>query len=386
MTDIILWAPFALTLIATGIIFSITGREKGFWRALIGFCAVLLSALASVSLAKLISPKIAQSTSNLILDIFEEIPENAGDIFRNVSVGVLRTAFTFVVFWVVFPILTAIFRAISFGICKNKLISKSGSMKFLGLAMGFLTALAFTLIWHSPIYGTAANYGVLIEESVELLSDDETGAPETSSVLRSVNKHPIVKISGKSPVSIVYDKMSVLYIDGEKIDLGGVLRIFNDLIRRINTVESSDTDGKTEICRDIVKIMREDVVGSDWFYFISVGLAKELQTVSYAEDPDMTKTINDIGYALDVSKRESDEMFDCLLEFTEYALDHNIIGIIEERDVLKLGRSGIIGKAEEYSKENEDVGRLVKIVLSSVVKEVFDGNIKNAWDYITGEN
>jgi len=53
---------------------------------------------------------------------------------------------------------------------------------------------------------------------------------------------------------------------------------------------------------------------------------------------------------------------------------------------LKLGRSGIIGKAEEYSKENEDVGRLVKIVLSSVVKEVFDGNIKNAWDYITGEN
>ena len=66
MINLILWIPFLLAVVITGLIFMIGGYRKGIRRALVSLGATVVGAVLSILLAKVIAPLVTPAVSKSI--------------------------------------------------------------------------------------------------------------------------------------------------------------------------------------------------------------------------------------------------------------------------------------------------------------------------------
>ena len=99
LLNLILWAPFLLVLLISGLIFCISGYKKGLWRALISFGVTIVSAVLSMLLANVLAKVIAPSVMTMINveEMFGELPISASAI-QEVIKGLVGSVISLVLF------------------------------------------------------------------------------------------------------------------------------------------------------------------------------------------------------------------------------------------------------------------------------------------------
>ena len=129
--------------------------RKIYFLRLIGRCIIfLLSILLAGLLSYLIAPAIAGA-----------IPVNAlspdpltGHVIAALAGVAIRSALSMVLYGLFMLIFTIVLRSVSAKVQPDKLITTEKPMRWLGLGVGLLSAVIFTLLWLSPLYGSFAAF------------------------------------------------------------------------------------------------------------------------------------------------------------------------------------------------------------------------------------
>ena len=101
MIHFILWIPFLVVVVITGLSFMIGGFRKGLRRALVSLGATVVGAVLSILLAKLIAPLVTPAVSNIIpveTLLGDDVPVNLVSVFWDSIIQVIVTQVLFFLF------------------------------------------------------------------------------------------------------------------------------------------------------------------------------------------------------------------------------------------------------------------------------------------------
>lgn len=220
----LLWVPFGLVALITGLIYCVSGYKKGLWRALGSLGAVALSIVASVWLARLIAGLAAPELAAAI-PLRSMLPEEYSGPLTVAALEMLLPAVTGVVLsMALFGLLMLILNPIIAGIVGlllgKGLIRCNILLKWLGFAVGAVSALAFTLCWLCPLYGSlgaTAPVAKLLVETVHM--EDPLQQEQARQYVDSISGHILVQLSAVEPARSVYKELSLVTIGDETASL-----------------------------------------------------------------------------------------------------------------------------------------------------------------------
>lgn len=342
--NIILWIPFILVVLIAGIIFCITGYRKGLWRSLISLGVTVVSALISILFAKIIAGILSKGIINSVLATMPT--EDVSTTLVASLVGNMVQAFLAIgLFSVIFFILTIILKLVSNMIKSEELIATEKGLKWGGLGVRALDAVIYSLLLLIPLYGTLGAY-VPTAETMIKMSEEGQGALV---YLSAIAEHPLVAVSHGTPVAVVYNQLSkVKSEEGGAISLPEVVGALEETMVKFEALSSATGENYDEVCLDLVKHLRENVIEAEWSY----SLIKEVTTVFKNEivnnmdgaDSDDTEAVSKVFEMLDMSEEEYKDNGVIILEYVEYALENNLMESLEE------GNAEVI-KSEEFYEE-----------------------------------
>ena len=360
LINILLWLPFLLTVMISGIIFCISGYKKGLWRALISFGATLISASISYFAAKLISPLISPNLIKLFP--LEEL-DGMTFILPLIS-GIVNSVVSIILFAMFMLIVTIITKIIASRVKKDALITKECSKKLGGLAVRAADALIFATLLLLPIYGTIASY---VPTITTLMSySDDADASTALTYLKAISSHPVVNMTKPAPVSAVYDGLSAFDVKGTSVSLPKISKTVEETMSFFDNVLEKSPEEISKQGVVVIDQFRENVVNQDWFYAISqegFSAAAEM-----AESSDAAEELNVL---LDMSKEEFQANCSALLDVAEYVFEEDIFTEAvhqlesDEPDLTFVYSSGLDVKLGELLNSTEQMLMLKSFILSS---------------------
>ena len=377
---LILWAPFILTVVISGILFCRSGYRKGIWRALIALGAILTAALLSILLAGLLSYLIAPAIAGAI-------PANAlspdpltGHVIAALAGVAIRSALSMVLYGLFMLIFTIVLRSVSAKVQPDKLITTEKPMRWLGLGVGLLSAVIFTLLWLSPLYGTFAAFSPVAANIMAIR--EAPGVPnQTRVLLQDAQRHPIVAISGSAPMKLVYNGVAATGVGSVSLPMADMADAAEEATALVSIVAHTDDAAViTENSRQLAALLRGKVTNQKWFHALTVAMAKEATAGAAQISGGKGVFIKQLAEAFDLSQDVFSQNLDALLNCCDYALDKDIVQIVQSEDWDRLYTSGIlaqIGKTVNSSSEAVKLkGLLVTAATaSSIFNDDFDAAI-----------
>ncbi len=368
----ILWIPFAIIVLIAGVIFCISGYQKGLWRALIALGATVVAALLSILLAKLLSAAIAPAVWNSIAGQLEEI--NQIGMVASLLEGLVGMVVSLVLFSLMMFIFTIVLRIVSYHIKKEKLCPTKKSMRFGGMAVGAVSAVIYTLLLLMPLYGTLGAYVPAVETLLSL--QQEQG--EAQNLLRAISMHPVVKMSGSGPVSAAYGGLVEFQMGEATVNIPQMTEAMDKTMTAFENVMSADGADAIEKAQELIQVLRQEVVETPWFYSLSMEVVSELQKELDKEDIEGKEIVLEILDILDCPRKEFGENCAAILDFMGYALEQDIVSILDEEDMDRLYSSGIVQQAGALANVSEQSVAVKELLLSGMLYSAFDDNFAEA--------
>ena len=365
LINILLWLPFLLTVLISGIIFCIAGYRKGIWRAMISFGATLVSAIISYAAAKIISPLISPSLLGFIP--FEEL--SSVPILIPLIDGLISSVVSIVLFAIFMLIVTIITKIIAAHIKKDCLITKERSKKFGGLAVRAVDAIIFSILLLLPIYGTIASY---LPTVTTLMSYSED-VDDVVTYLNAISKHPVVSMAKPAPVSAVYDGLSAFDFKGVSVSLPKISKTVEETMSFFDNVLEKSPEEISEQGVVVIDQLKENVVYQDWFYAIAQeGFSAASGMAEDAEIPE------DMEILIDMSKEDFQANCSAILDVAEYIFEKDIFTETvrqlesDEPDLTFIYSSGLDQKLGELLSSTEQTLLLKAYLLSELEGELPD--------------
>ena len=367
--NVILWIPFGLVIFIAGLIFCITGYKKGLWRSLISLGVTFVSALISMLLAKIIAGVLAKGTINSILSMMpaEDLETTlVASVMRNMVQAFIAIALFFVIFF----ILTLILKLVSNAIKREELITQEKGLKWAGLGVRAIDAVVYSLLLLLPLYGTLGAYVPTAETVLKM-----TAGEEALVYLSAVTEHPLVAVSHGTPVGAVYNQLAkVKSENGVALSLPEVVGAMEETVEKFQALSTATEDNYDEICLDLVKHLRDNVVEAEWSY----GLVKEATTVFKNEivnnmdgaDSEDIEAVSKVFDLLDMTEEEYKDNGVVMLDYVEYVLENNLIESLEVGDAASLNNETFYKETAAFLNATEQTVAIKKHVLTKFVSEI----------------
>ncbi len=245
MINLVLWAPFVLIILISGIIFCINGYRKGLWRALLSFGATVVSALVSVLVTPLIAKPVSKSLMPMIegMNLFgaENSDQVLTEMVNELVRGVAQSVVSLVLFGFVFFVLTIILKVVSAKVKKNALLTEKKSLRFAGLGVRLLDTVLYALIMLMPLYGTLSAYAPAAATVMNSSFIEEGDMKELADPLNQVSGHFLVKTEGAVPFSTAYNGLTIFTIgdSGKKVNLAELMDTLEAAVKHYNAADGS---------------------------------------------------------------------------------------------------------------------------------------------------
>ena len=251
MISLVLWIPFALAFIVSGVLFLIAGYRRGVLNALVSMGGTIAAAAVSLGIGKLVAIPLAPVVMKLLPDM------DAGAAVAGLAEGAAAMVVAMVLFMVLMLILTPV--------CKKllkrfvKLPAGGRRMKWGGLGVRLVDAVLFASLLFCPIYGTLYNYMPVAEAVMQLQQEQEE---DLVVVLEATQKHPAVKLAGFGPADWVYKGLSQLNTDAVSVNATTLTSTVRDMALLAGEV-SGETDGAAAT-KKLLTYARDNLLEEKW--------------------------------------------------------------------------------------------------------------------------
>ena len=282
--SIILWIPFGISALVSGLIFCINGYRKGLVQAAIGLAATLVATLLAVLGGNLVAALLSSGG-----------PENISRIAFNI---VKRPILSLVFFWLLMPIFTIVLRSVAKGVFGDRFKAEKTWQKLLGMVVGLVCTVIFSLFWLCPLYGTVA---MAEEVAVPLMVASGGSDEEAMMLLEAAGDHPLVEAAKEGPAEWVYRGTARVGAGVRSFSVTSMLESTEKCLELITEIEASeDREQIKEKATELVTYVHKNVAGEPWFYHMYKALLsqvkktlKALEKAPVAETYDLCEVILD---------------------------------------------------------------------------------------------
>jgi hypothetical protein len=409
--NVLIWGVFFGVLLVSGVLFGIFGYKKGTWHALISLGTTVVSfgcsLLLSHGIAIAVTPWLAQKHLS-----FEGAAVPLGDAFVDIiTSGILKSIVTLILFVLLMPVLTAVFKCIGNCIQKDRLVTDTKQHRIGGLGVRIVDAVVFTVMFLFPVYGTVCAYaqtagtiqtvGTLVADTIEndiVLTDfmdadlqkdmmqnmefpavtrmSEKASPSSSKkdnpVLQTIYKHPLVSLASCKPMRVVYAPIHTVSVYDQPIQLNEIVLDIGECIAQIELLIDTETPPTQQQQEKMLWILQNKLIKTDWFYALysqSITQAKEsMQNTPY--DTAFSRQVCD---ALQVSQEQFDEITVPLLDFAEYLVTSQVLNQFAESrgDVTVLQKNDFYMQLANVLNANESITALKGLLLQNAIQYTF---------------
>lgn len=250
--SILLWIPFCISLLVCGLILCIKGYRKGLVRAAIGLAATVAATALALLFANLLSSLFSTGGTN-----------NAVSIVISV---IKRPVLSLFFFWLLTPVLTIIFRCVASKIMKDRFMPRETWQKVLGMVVGLVCAVTFSLFWLSPLYGSVAMAGDLAEAMLTTVDSDDS---QTQQLLKAAANHPVVAVSKAGPVDWIYRGTARIGSGGHSLSISSMMESSQHCLALLSDFANAESEAaRSEVLSELVDYMHTNVVNQPWFYHL----------------------------------------------------------------------------------------------------------------------
>jgi len=211
LIPLLLWIPFILLLLITGLIFCIRGYKNGVIRSAFALGATVFSLILCIALSVLLSWPLSKLFIPLVSPLVEQMVP-AGESLYGLVQGLVGTVLSVLIALFLFPLLfliaAIVLRIVALKTSRDKFAPPQKSARWGGAAVGLVEALVFSLALLLPLYGSVGAYLPTVRELT-----GETEA-EAAALLEDVCEHPLVTVFRVQPLRFTYDNLGVIVYEG----------------------------------------------------------------------------------------------------------------------------------------------------------------------------
>ncbi len=365
LLNLIMWLPFIVVFLISGIVFCITGYKRGLWRGLVSLGVTLVSVLLSLLFVRLLNRPIAK----LAVWIMEKVGVADGDGMwlsaAEVGVQGLFVLLGFSFFMLVFSIVG---KSLADKYLKKYMMTEQTGMRWGGLGVRFVDAFVFTIMLLLPLYGSVAtlapavdsllslssymekldaesdmdngdvaanNKGILLVSNsvgidVNDMPTNQTAAEDDiQTLLNAAMEHPLTRISSGGPTSFVYSSLSTISTERGGMDVASAVETLDETIRWVHDLISLAEEEKltnTDVL-EFTHFLREDVVKQDWCYTICM---KVYDLFAQLPDIQSFELEEELAFFGDISQKDFIINANALLEMAECVLQDDVFNKFED--------------------------------------------------------
>ncbi len=385
--SLILWLPFILVILVSGVIFCLSGYKKGLWRALISLGVTLVSAVISFFLSKLIAGVAA---GGIVTGILSAMP--AGDpatgILKTLLPSLIQGLLAVFIFAGVFFLITLIGKIAANVVKKDMFVvsEEEKNLKWGGLGVRAADAIIFALLFLLPLYGTVGTYAPTLQ-AVFKLGGEETAV--YAELLAAATKHPLVALTTGTPIGGVYVGLSDTTGSGNKgdgsvnVNVAEVVGTVDKLMTKFDKFNNAQTEAdKKAATLELIAELKNGVVDSKWGYQVinqATGVLKD-QLVNSMTDatPEDIKAVETVVAMLDMTEEEFKANGGIMLDYAEYALSNDVMASLEGGDMSKLKNDTFYEETATFLNASTQTKEIKKYVLTETMTALCGGNTEAA--------
>ncbi len=369
--NLILWIPFWVTIVITGLIFMIGGYIKGLRRALVSLGATVVGAILSILLAKVIAPLVTPTVSKSIPveSLFgDDIPVNLVSMFLDSIIQVVVAQVLFFLFLIFLTTICRILMGYFFGqkkieaddadtVEEMEVVPVRASNKWGGLGIGFANAMLFSLLLMLPLYGTIAAYvpavtkmyslsasasGTVSNPGISSGGSDMISGPtqtedELMALLEGISNHPAIQISGSGPVADIYDSLSETKVNNATVNYSEMADTMAAVMAEVEVLKAVEKEEDlVEHGKELLTILREDVIEEEWAYELVKEVKGSLQDYVPGMDKESYVVVSKVLDSVCSSKENFEEVGTKILDAVIKSLEGGTMDAEEEQDLMEM--------------------------------------------------
>lgn len=369
LLNLLLFVPFLLVALITGLIYFRSGYKRGLWRALISLGATFVAVLVSLGLANLVAGWLKHPVANLIP---KEVTASMGvlkGLANSVIVGMVQDVLSMFLFGLFFILCLIVLKIVANCIQPEKLKVEKKAFKWAGLGVRAVDTVVVTLLILLPLYGTMATY---ITPAAKIASMTLGKNAPAVQVMNKISKHPFVSMYKGGPTRWVYGGLSGFTVGEAQIDLPKVADTIDTTMVKLEKFNAAKGDDRVTACKELTEYLRGNVVEEDWFYEVAkeatVELEKQLQN---ATTPAEEKEAQLYLAMFSAPEEEFKENGTKMLDFMSYAMDSEFMDFVETDDyeILTEEFHEELGEVLNHSTQSVSIK---KMILLSDAEQLFN--------------
>lgn len=380
-----LWIPFGLTLLVSGLIFTISGFKRGIWKALLGLGATAVSGLLAVLIARLCALPLAQWLVPQLARLMEQsmqmptLPVATLGLVQNLA----QVVISLVVYSGVFFTLTIVLRIVLGKIGGIRLLGRKTWQKLTGMAVGFAAAVVYSVLLLLPLYGTVNAYVPAVISLTQMVRDEQ--AKQVSQQLERVMAHPVVQMSGSAPAQFLYDQLANVQLEGGAVNVVQMTQAMTDSMNALqNFWEAENDQERLRLAAELIQVLREEVVEQPWFYTMAQEVLNQLQGMFSQEELSSPEgqLILEMMQILRCPEETFGENCGHILDFLHQFLLEDVPVFLEADDPIILYESGFLQRAGALANVSEEAVAMKMLLLRYNLSTIMDGDQQAAQAFL----
>ena len=379
--SIILWVPFILVVLISGVIFGLSGFKRGIWRALVSFGVTIVSAIISFFLGKLMAGILAKGIIDAIITTLSSTPGVPVSLVSSLVGNMVHAIAAVFLFAGIFFVLTLILKLVANFVPIAVLDVEDDGLKLAGLGVRLVDALVFSLLFLMPLYGTLGAYVPSVQPVMSMIGEEDE---ELTVYLDSVTAHPLVTLSSNSILGGVYNQLSKVKMSegGTAVSFPEIIDVMNETVDKFDALSNAQGEDADKACLDLIKHLKNNVVEADWSY----GLIKEVtgtlktemvNSMGDASEEELAVIENVVGM-LDMSEDEYQENGVVILDYVEYALANKVMDTLGSDNKEALKNEEFYKETAQFLNATKQTTEIKKYIVTEVVNGVCNGDTEAA--------
>ncbi|MBO5656671.1 MAG: hypothetical protein J6R94_00620, partial [Agathobacter sp.] len=240
-----------------------------------------------------------------------------------------------------------------------------------GFGIRFADTIIFALFLFMPLYATLGNYVPTAQAVASYISEDE----EVERYLSAVSAHPLVQVSSVGPVQWFYSGLSSTSVDGYSFNIAQMATSMERVAALFQSIGDVDKENLPEAAEELIQVLRDDIVNTDWFYYFANTAVTSIKEMYLMEintmEPEAAGQLQEIIDLMDMSEADMKDNFNAILDFGEYLLKNDFIGIMDSdtEQFDALYEMDFFGKLGELANCSPQAVAFKNIIYMSAAKE-----------------
>lgn len=359
LLSFLLFLPFLIIAVITGIFFFRNGYKNGLWHALISLGMTILSAVISILLANAISGAVAPTLYSLIP---AELLEQAGvfeGLISSLTQGLIRSVMALILFSLLLFVMLIITKLVASSIQNGRLNTQEKPLKYGGMGVRAIDTVIVTLLMLLPLYGILASYISPVTSIAEASGQLGEGEAQILSVIKN---HPLVSVYKNGPTAWVNDSLGGIELEGARIDPAKIARTAEEVMDRVEDIINAEGERQLELVNDFSHFLNDKVIKESWCYDLIMGVKGELEVYVDQLSPEEQVIAEEILDILDMNREDFVKNGEAVLELVSYTLEKEVLPHLNSEEEITEPSDEFflrLGKTLNVSSQSKKIKRLI---------------------------